>query len=494
MLNFIDDQLNKLTMYRTVLYSLCLMVVITIVFTITGSLDFSTTDVLASLAIILASGFAVNQLLSRYLKVPINNESGLITELILFFLITPILTDKKILGLIVAAVVATASKFILNYRGKHIFNPAALGVWVVGLIGITHASWWVGSKLLWPFLLIFGILIARKIRRLTVVMLFTVAAVVSTLLLAVHNSQEIDTALRLLITSSPLIFLGTVMLTEPATMPSKKQQQFIFAAVVGLLFATHFKIFGLYIYPETALLIGNVYAFVLSPKRNWQLKLKKRTQFTSELYDYEFDTNQPLNFLPGQYMEWTLDMPLLKQDDRGNRRTFTIASSPTEQTVHLGVRMPQKRSTFKTNWFDLTEANTVFAGQVAGSFVLPGNKAEKLLFIAGGVGITPFRSMVKYLIDTRQERDIILVYAAKNEDEFMYKEIFAEASSIGLRTLYAAGSTPLSVEDMKKQIPDMRERKTYISGPPGMVRGIKTGLTKAGVNRRTIKTDFFSGY
>jgi ferredoxin-NADP reductase/Na+-transporting NADH:ubiquinone oxidoreductase subunit NqrB len=494
MMRLIDDFLNKLTMYRTVLYSLCLLVVITLTFTLTGTLDFEPFDLVGSLVIIISTGFVVNQLLGRVYKVPLNNGSALITELIIFFLITPVLNPERAVSLVLITAVAIASKFVINYHGKHIFNPAALAVWIVGLVGLTSASWWIGSSALWPFVLIFGLLIARKIRRLTVVFVFAIAALIGCILAALSSNQELTEAISHLITTSPLIFLGTVMLTEPATMPSIKKHQMVFAGMVGILFATHMNILGVHIFPETALLIGNIYAFAVSPKRRWSLTYKTRTKVTEELYDYEFNPDAPLQFLPGQYMEWTIEAPLLKQDDRGNRRTYTIASAPGEKTVHIGVRMPKNMSTYKTAWANFTAGDTVYAGQVAGSFVLPHDASEKLLLIAGGVGVTPYRSMIKHLIDTNDKRDIVLLYSAKSEEEFMFRQVFDEAQSVGAQVIYVADPSPLRDAVLQKHVPDISSRKAYISGPPLMVRHTKKILRNLGVPRRSIKTDFFSGY
>jgi len=117
-------------------------------------------------------------------------------------------------------------------------------------------------------------------------------------------------------------------------------------------------------------------------------------------------------------------------DSRGNRRYFTIASSPTEKELRLGVKFYPNGSSFKKALASMNEADTIIASQLSGDFIMPSNKKKKLVFIAGGIGITPFRSMIKYLIDTKQKRDIVLIYSNRTKTDVIYKNIFDSAANI----------------------------------------------------------------
>src|SRR5260370_1410080 len=120
-------------------------------------------------------------------------------------------------------------------------------------------------------------------------------------------------------------------------------------------------------------------------------------------------------------MEFTLAHP--HSDSRGNRRYFTLASSPTENLVHLGIRFYDQGSSFKQAMFQMNGKTQFVAAQIAGDFTLPTDPSQKLVFIAGGIGITPFRSMLKYLLDTHQRRDIVMFYANRRVDEIVYKDV-----------------------------------------------------------------------
>ena len=135
---------------------------------------------------------------------------------------------------------------------------------------------------------------------------------------------------------------------------------------------------------------------------------------------------EKLKFKPGQYLEWTL--PHEKIDNRGMRRYFTIASSPTEKDMIMGVKFYDKPSSYKQSLISLENQGIVVASQLAGDFTLPKDKNKKLIFIAGGIGVTPFRSMIKYLIDNNEKRDIVIFYSNKSFADIAYKEIFDEAA------------------------------------------------------------------
>jgi ferredoxin-NADP reductase len=144
---------------------------------------------------------------------------------------------------------------------------------------------------------------------------------------------------------------------------------------------------------------------------------------------------------------------------------------------------------------------------LAGDFTLPQDTSKKLVFIAGGIGVTPFRSMIKYLIDKKEKRDIILFYSNKTYDEIAYKDVFDEATKeFGLKTIYTLSDETklppdwsgdkgfLTAGKVKNFVPDYKERTYYLSGPHGMVAAFEKTLAEIGVPKLQIKTDYFPGF
>jgi ferredoxin-NADP reductase/Na+-translocating ferredoxin:NAD+ oxidoreductase RnfD subunit len=507
MLGPIDDFLDKITMYRLVLYYLIGLLIAAFGLSIAGVLNFSPQYVLLSTAILLAACWALNKLFAWFLKAPSNSESTLITALILALIISPMssLYQLNITFLLAAAGLAIASKYLLNIKNKHIFNPAAIAVALTALGPKQGATWWVGASALLPFVLIGGFLVVRKLRRWRMVLSFFAASIVATIAYNLIGHSSVTVALHKTFTDSALFFLGFVMLTEPQTMPPTSAKQTWYGAIVGLLFPPQAHIFTFYFTPELALLAGNIFSYVVSPKGRFVLHLKQRVKKSPDIMDFVLTSDRSLSYEPGQYMEFTLAHP--HADNRGVRRYLTLASSPTESDVHLGIKFYEPSSTFKKTMLAMTPETTMVAAQLTGDFVLPKDSSQKLTFIAGGIGVTPFRSMAKYLIDTEQTRSVSMLYGARTVDDFAYHEIFEEArETFGMDTTYVVSDPRgaalgaymraglITGTLITEILPDYKERTFYISGTHHMVEALQKILHELDVPAHQIKIDFFPGY
>lgn len=476
-----------------------------IIFSFTQNLQYSPINLFISLMILVVGCFGSNIIFSKIFKAPTNIESSVITGLILFLILTPLNNLTSTLILLLAAFIAMASKYILVVNKKHIFNPAALSAVMLGIFLNYGAIWWIATPFFLPFTLIIGFLIVRKLRRFTMLFAFLIPALISLTYFGVNSGLSIIEAFRISLTAWPLIFFGTVMFTEPRTMPPTKQNQIMFGMIIGLLFAIPIKLGPLAFTPEFALIIGNIFAFLVSSRQNYFLKLAEKIKLAPSIYEFRFSPTKKLDYLPGQYLEWTL--PHRKPDMRGNRRFFTIASSPTENDIRLGIKITDKSSSFKNALLKQNIGSVISAGLLAGDFTLPNKENEKLVLIAGGIGITPFRSMIKYIIDAKQKRDVILFYACSDPSEFVYKDIFEKASySNLLKVIYVithAENAPttwhgekgrITADMIKDHVADCDKRRFYLSGPNSMVQGYKELLNKMGIKNSQIKTDYFPGY
>ncbi|MEN9649430.1 MAG: hypothetical protein RL094_397 [Candidatus Parcubacteria bacterium] len=491
-------------MYNLVLKCLWVIAGVAIVLGAFGVIPYSPLSLIGSFLTLAVVSWAVNGLFAHIFKVPANVESYSITSLILFFIMPPATSIAGYGVLALTAAIAMASKYLLVVHHTHIANPAAFGAFVVGLIGFGD-SWWVGNYMsLYPFLIVAGALIVKKIRRWPLFIGYALAALVGSSIVALLNDLSVPSVALGVLTNGALIFLGTVMLTEPLTMPSTRKMQIIYGVIVGFL-AT-FTAGAFYVSLELALIIGNVFAFVVSPKFRLKLTLVAKRALSPDIHEFEFSSTEKIQFDPGQYLEWTLAHQ--GPDSRGNRRYFTVASSPTEQTIKLGIRLaPEKGSSFKNALVGLEVGHAIFAGQIAGDFVLPKDTSKKIVFVAGGIGVTPFRSMAKYLIDSGEKRDVTLFYAAMTPQSFVYSDVFAEAAQkFGMKTvnvLSGAKEIPqgwngeagfLTADMIKKYILEYTDHLFYLSGPNGMVMAYKDMLKKAGVIETNIHTDYFPGF
>jgi ferredoxin-NADP reductase len=487
------------------MYYLLVLITIATGLSLFGDLHYKPFYIVISTLILVVSCWTINKVLASIFNAPINNESSIITALILALIITPNPTGYGITFLLAVSGLSMASKYILTINRKHIFNPAAIGIVLTALGPHQDASWWVGTAVMLPFVLLGGIIITRKIRRSRMILSFFGSSAVATIVYSLISKTAVMSSLHDLIFSSSVFFLGFVMLTEPFTSPPTAKKQTWYAAIVGFLLPPQVHLFSFYTTPEIALSIGNLFSYIVSPKIKLFPTIVRKVRTATSNADFVFKPNHKFAYQPGQYMEWTL--PHQKTDSRGNRRIFSLASSPTESDLRIGVKFFENGSSFKRALLEIDENSPIVASQIAGDFVMPKDENQKLVFIAGGIGITPFRSMIKYLLDMKQNRTVTLIYATRTEKEISYKRLFDEAKkTIGLKTVYTIADDDITAADpdlrgglvnaelIKSQVPDFIERVFYISGTHPMVEAMQEMLIDLGVHKHQIKIDFFPGY
>jgi ferredoxin-NADP reductase/Na+-translocating ferredoxin:NAD+ oxidoreductase RnfD subunit len=509
-LKFIDTKIDAMGMYRVVTSALLMLAAYSLVLAVFGWLTYGALELLVSLVVIVGAGLASNYLLAKLWRVHTNHESALITALIAFFLILPTPLAQLELLFVPALVVifAMLSKYLIAWKRQHFLNPVAAGVVATMVVyeffplppGYFEPSWWVGQPLLFVPLVLVGATVVHKVRKWTPVLAFLSVGFLFFLFEEWRFFGHLDNWAGFWL-SGPSVFLAVFMLTEPFTMPPTKQTQAGYGALVGLLsqttvFASLFKMT-----PELALLIGNLALWPFRLQQKLYLALIERRVIAADTYEFVFKKPTGFSFRAGQYLEWML--PHEGSDNRGVRRYFTIASAPTESVVRVALKVPENGSSYKRELMRLDEGEEVIASQLAGDFTLPEDESRKLGFIAGGIGVTPFRSHIQYMVDSGNGRDTVLLYCTNAVDELAYREAFeGAAASLPLQVIPVIAkeevSSPMeqgyvTEEMLKRRVPDYHDRTWYLSGPPPMVNAYGKLLRKAGVPGRQIKKDFFPG-
>lgn len=201
-----------------------------------------------------------------------------------------------------------------------------------------------------------------------------------------------------------------------------------------------------------------------------------------------FSPQEPLLWTAGQYMDFELPHP--DPDQRGTHRWFTIASAPAEKNVMITTRLMHGRSSFKTALSRLKPGSKVISGAPRGDFVLEDN-SPPCLFIAGGIGITPFRSMLTQLAYEGRDLAVDLLYLNKDEELVHGGELSALARKLKnfrLRPYIGRRVTRHELEAFAD-----KQRLFYISGPRAMVESYQQMLEEM-VPPEQVKTDYFPGY
>lgn len=495
---FLNNQLRPFSMYMGLVLGLSGIWLVALILAFVGLLDFSPLAIVVSMVVLVLSTYLTSVLCAKLFGLKAYWESSVITGLILSLIFLPVIDAAQLVVLAFVGMIAGASKFIVTWRGRHIFNPAAFAAVVIGLTGLGAATWWVATPLLTPIVLLTVLISLYKTKRFMVAGVFLAITVPALLVQFLLFGATFEESLFLLL-SWPLLFLAGVMLTEPLTLPPRKWQMYIVAAVVAVLFLLPLEIGVLQMTPALALLGGNIVAALLANRRAVQLKFKERRVLTPTTDEFIFTQSTPVSYVPGQYME--LNIPHKKADFRGTRRSFSVTSVPGEKGVSFGVKFYEPSSTLKKSLRSLKAGDALNVTQIGGDFVLPKDVTRPLLFVAGGIGITPFISHIKTLKEAR--RDIVIVYAVSSPEEIAYKDILEKA---GIRVIiisveklkqmpknWVSGkSSRINYDELLELVPDVTERWAYASGPVPFVQDVKHNLRKLGV--RSVKTDYFVGY
>ncbi|WP_394938704.1 FAD-dependent oxidoreductase [Psychromicrobium sp. YIM B11713] len=499
---WLDGVLGRFTMYRLVLVVLLVLAGYSLLLDLLGWLTFGIPAMLVSLLLSVLVCTAVSWLLARLFRVRAHLESSLITGLLIYFLFWPTLVPSELAGIALAAAIAGASKFLLAYRRRHIFNPAAIGAFVVYFTGLNLSTWWTATPaMLWVLVPAAFIVLYRTSKLIFAGIFIVIAEAIITGRLLLSGS-DLGAALSQPFSSLPVLFFAGFMLSEPLTLPPRRYQQWLLAAVVAVLFSVPFHFGIVFSSPELALLIGNLLAFAVSQRSGLRLTFRGSRELTPTSREYRFSLPRPARFAAGQYME--LSLPHRRADLRGMRRVFSLTTDPDDGSrVAFGLRLAEPSSSFKKELNSLKPGSTITATGVWGDFVLPtGN--HPLLLLAAGVGITPFLSQLRALHHRPAEhRDVVLVYVLSSIEEFGYRdEILELCAAEGIRLLLCAPQNPgvseylatgyPSVEQLGHAVPDIAQRRVYASGSPAFVAHAKHIGHRAGA--RKVHTDSFLGY
>jgi ferredoxin-NADP reductase len=212
---------------------------------------------------------------------------------------------------------------------------------------------------------------------------------------------------------------------------------------------------------------------------------------------------EQVSFRPGQYFWVTLIDPPY-DDEKGPRRHISVATSPNERGV-LGLCTRIRDSAFKRSLAELPVGTLVDVEQPKGDFVLPEETDRPYAFVAGGIGITVFRSMLKYIAEERLEHRVALLYSNRDRESAPFLDELRELDDANdnIRVILTMTEDPkwggetrrLDANVMRDHLGAELDAYTYlVAGPPPMVEGIVEELKNAGVADEHVLPDRFSGY
>ena len=234
------------------------------------------------------------------------------------------------------------------------------------------------------------------------------------------------------------------------------------------------------------------------------LRLIDRQTVAQNTMEFRFAKPAEMTFTSGQNINIKLSQ-LLYEDKRGPRRTFTLSSAPYEDCLSVTTRMTG--SGFKKTLTELPFGEEVEFLGPKGEFALQ-TRWKQAVLIAGGMGITPFRSMILQSLYEKQNYSLTLLYSNKDVQSCAYHDLLVRITgeNTGFRYVptFTDALTPahewkderrkINVDFIQDYVTDMRAALFYLCGPPAMVEELTASLKEANINPENVLTESFWGY
>lgn len=233
-----------------------------------------------------------------------------------------------------------------------------------------------------------------------------------------------------------------------------------------------------------------------------QIKLKNREEIAEGTCAFFFEKPEGFEFTAGQFLRFTLIDPP-QTDEEGDSRTFSIASAPHEPDIMIATRM--RDTAFKRVLRSMPAGSEIMVKGPYGKMTLHEDAARPAVFLTGGIGITPFRSIALDAARAGSAHRIFLFYSNRRpEDAAFLKELarIAETNPNYMFVPTMTGSNPewtgqtghITAEMLRRFVDDSQFAIYYVAGPQGLVSAMRRMLGEVGVNEADIRAEEFTGY
>ena len=237
----------------------------------------------------------------------------------------------------------------------------------------------------------------------------------------------------------------------------------------------------------------------------YRIRLKKKEEVAEGTMAFHFEKPADFKYKPGQHVDIKLISPS-ETDSEGNSRIFSLVSAPYEEDIVVATRM--RPTAFKRVFGAAPLGTEVEFEGPFGSMVLHNDSEKPAVFLAGGIGITPFMSMVRHATNEKLPHKIYLFYSNRRpEDTAFLSELQGTQKKnpnfilIATMTDMEKSAKPWDGERgyidgamLKKFISDLTKPIYYLAGPPLMVQAMREMIVKAGVDEDNIRSEEFAGY
>jgi ferredoxin-NADP reductase len=217
-----------------------------------------------------------------------------------------------------------------------------------------------------------------------------------------------------------------------------------------------------------------------------------RKVVAEDTLEVSFKRPEDFSFLAGQYIQLGVSQ-LLYPDIKGVSRTFSIASSPYDQE-RISVAFRDTGSGFKRTLKELPFGAPVNIEGAHGFFTLPQELASPVVFIAGGIGITPFLSMIRFADEKELASPMTLLYANRSKESAAYLDELQTIANRNKDFILKNRFGKIDEEFMRQDVKNMEQSVWYIAGPPAMVTYARNALFLLGIEDSRVHCEEFAGY
>lgn len=235
------------------------------------------------------------------------------------------------------------------------------------------------------------------------------------------------------------------------------------------------------------------------------VKLLKKETVADGTMAFQFERPADFDFKAGQSIDLTLPNPP-ETDTEGNTRAFSLSSAPSEDHLMITTRM--RNTAFKRVIKDLPLGNPLMIDGPFGSMTLHNDTSKVAVFLAGGIGVTPFRSMIVEAAIKKLPHRIYLFYSNRKVKDAAFLEelqnltkqnknfyfIPTMTETDGPNQTWSGETGYINETTIKKFVSDTQQAIYYMAGPPSMVAAMHTMLSNFNINDDNIRSESFAGY
>lgn len=236
---------------------------------------------------------------------------------------------------------------------------------------------------------------------------------------------------------------------------------------------------------------------------SYKVNLVRKREIADGTMAFYFTRPEAFDFRPGQTIDLTLIDPK-EADIKGNSRTLSIASAPFETELMVATRL--RGSAFKTTLHDMSAGTAVNIDGPFGDFTLHKDENRPAVFLIGGIGVTPIRSMVAQATKDQSKHKLTLIHANRKFIDVPFRSDFQDLANANPNFKYVQTLTAFAPDDwgdergridevmIKRHVDDTSAALYYLSGPAGMVSAMRSLLIGMNVSEDNIRSEEFPGY